>query len=167
MAPDRPHHGLITEHRLARESGQHVRGHAHSRKNGDVNLRMAEEPEQVLPQQRRPARMRGDGRIGHHQPAGNEEARSRHAIEQQQQARGKQDPERQQPEDRRYQPCPHRQRHASQASFPLARRSTVVVMKFRAPSSDAMQKIARPITHKVCPAPSPGPVICPSALKVG
>ena len=45
--------------------------------------------------------------------------------------------------------------------IPLARRSTVVVMKFSAPNSDAMQKIARPITHSVWPAPSPGPVICP------
>ena len=35
------------------------------------------------------------------------------------------------------------------------------------PTTEAMQKIAKPITQRFCPAPSPGPVICPSALKVG
>src|SRR3990172_101635 len=51
--------------------------------------------------------------------------------------------------------------------MPLARRSRVVVMKFSAPSSAAMQKIPTPTTHSVCPAPCPGPAISPSALNGG
>ena len=49
------HHGLVSEDRLARKGREHLRSHAHSRQDCDVNLRMTEEPEQVLPQQRRPA----------------------------------------------------------------------------------------------------------------
>src|SRR5215472_17355941 len=41
--------------------------------------------------------------------------------------------------------------------MPLARRSSVVVMKFRAPISDAMQKIAMLVIHRSAPRASPGP----------
>ena len=41
--------------------------------------------------------------------------------------------------------------------MPLARRSSVVVMKFSAPISDAMQKIAMLVIHRSAPSPSPGP----------
>ncbi len=37
---------------------QHVRDDAHGRHNGDVDLGMSEEPEQVLPKQRGAARVR-------------------------------------------------------------------------------------------------------------
>src|SRR5947209_5147048 len=42
--------------------------------------------------------------------------------------------------------------------MPLARKSSVVVMKFSAPISDARQKIAMLVIHKSAPNPSPGPV---------
>src|SRR5882724_10709769 len=42
--------------------------------------------------------------------------------------------------------------------MPLARRSSVVVMKFNAPISDAAQKIAMLVIHRSAPNPSPGPV---------
>ena len=96
IAADGADHRAVTEYRLARERGEQVRRHAHSRKNRDVNLGMAEEPEQVLPQQRRTALVPGDHLIGDHQAAGNEEARARDAIEQQQDARREQNAERQQ-----------------------------------------------------------------------
>src|SRR2546425_914830 len=44
--------------------------------------------------------------------------------------------------------------------MPLARISSVVVMKFRAPISAPMQKIAMLIIHRSAPRPSPGPADC-------
>ena len=41
--------------------------------------------------------------------------------------------------------------------MPLARRSSVVVMKFSAPISDATQKIAMLVIQRSAPSPSPGP----------
>src|SRR5208282_3489800 len=41
--------------------------------------------------------------------------------------------------------------------MPLARMSSVVVMKLRAPMSDAMQKTAMLMIHRSAPRPSPGP----------
>src|ERR1700690_2999981 len=41
--------------------------------------------------------------------------------------------------------------------MPLARKSSVVVMKFSAPISDATQKMAMLVIHKSAPRPSPGP----------
>ncbi len=41
--------------------------------------------------------------------------------------------------------------------IPLVRRSSVVAMKLSAPRSDAMQKIAIEIAHKVWPSFIPGP----------
>src|SRR5215467_13322356 len=41
--------------------------------------------------------------------------------------------------------------------MPLARRSSVVVMKFSAPISEAIQKIAMLVIHKSAPSASPGP----------
>src|SRR5579862_3075740 len=41
--------------------------------------------------------------------------------------------------------------------MPLARRSSVVVIKFNAPISEAMQKIAMLVIHKSAPSCSPGP----------
>ena len=50
---------------------------------------------------------------------------------------------------------------------PLARMSMVVVMKFRAPRSEATQNKAMLTTHRLCPVPNPGPAISPSALRGG
>ncbi len=49
---NRANHRPVPEHRLARKSGEQVRCHAHPWKDGDIHLGVAEEPEQVLPQQR-------------------------------------------------------------------------------------------------------------------
>ena len=72
MAPDDPRkkgdgdhgegHGPVPEDRLAREHRQDVGGHAHGGKHQNVDFRMAEEPEQVLPQERHAAR--GQEKVG-------------------------------------------------------------------------------------------------------
>ena len=48
----REHHDRVAEQRLAREHGQDLGDDAHARKDEDVHLGMAEDPEQVLVQQR-------------------------------------------------------------------------------------------------------------------
>src|SRR5271154_5040465 len=50
--------------------------------------------------------------------------------------------------------------------MPLARKSSVVVMKFNAPISDAKQKMAMLVIHRSAPSPSPGPADC-TALSGG
>src|SRR5205085_243885 len=45
-------HSAISEDGLAREGGEQLRGDTHAGQDGDVDLGMSEEPEQVLPQQR-------------------------------------------------------------------------------------------------------------------
>ena len=64
-------HELVAEQHLAREDRDDLGDHAEDRQDQDVDLRMAEEPEQVLPQvapSRRSARRRsgprGCGRAG-------------------------------------------------------------------------------------------------------
>ena len=62
MAPDDPAeegdrdhregHGAVAEDGLARKDRQDLRGNAHRRQDQDVDFRMTEEPEQVLPQDR-------------------------------------------------------------------------------------------------------------------
>ena len=49
--------------------------------------------------------------------------------------------------------------------MPLARRSSVVAMKLRAPSRDPMQKMAIEIPQRFIPQPIPGPASLPTALK--
>ena len=49
--------------------------------------------------------------------------------------------------------------------IPLQRMSSVVVMKFRAPSNWPTQKIAIETAHKTWPIPCPGPAIAPKALR--
>ena len=48
----RVHHHRIAEQRLARERRQHLGDDAHRRQDEDVDLGMAEQPEEVLPEQR-------------------------------------------------------------------------------------------------------------------
>src|SRR5215510_2093427 len=49
------HHGVghaeVTEHRLAREGGNDVTDHAEARQDQDIDLRVPEEPEQMLIEQ--------------------------------------------------------------------------------------------------------------------
>ena len=58
----------------------------------------------------------------------------------------------------------HGERHPHN-DMPLARMFKTVVMKFRAPSNEARQKIAMLMIRNVCPAPKPGPATSPKALK--
>ena len=58
-----------------------MRDDAESRQDRDVNLRMSEEPEQVLPQQRRSARV-GLDLAAYQQIRRYEETRSRSAVKQ-------------------------------------------------------------------------------------
>ena len=88
------HHRFIGEDRLAGESRQDVRRYAHAGEDRDVHLRVTEEPEQVLPQERRSALMAYQ-LIAHNEAAGNKKAGSTDAIEQQQNAARKEHGERQ------------------------------------------------------------------------
>src|SRR3712207_7200647 len=45
-------HERVAEERLAREDGQHLGDDPHRRQDEDVHLRVAEEPEEVLPEDR-------------------------------------------------------------------------------------------------------------------
>src|SRR6266498_428541 len=104
-----------TQQRLAREYRQDLRDDPESRQNRDVHLRVPEEPEQMLPQQRGPARMRLQA-IADHEAGGNEEARARDPVEDQQDARRHQDRERDEPDDGGDEPRPRgegktRERH--------------------------------------------------------
>jgi hypothetical protein len=83
---DGAYHGFIREHRLAREGGDQVRGNAHAWQNRDIDFRVSEEPEEVLPQERRSSLVR-EHLIAHHQPAGNEVTGPAHTIHQEKQAR--------------------------------------------------------------------------------
>ena len=76
-AQDGVHHRFVAEDRLAREGGEQVRSHAHARQNRDVDFGVAEEPEEVLPQQRRAALVIGDDLIADHQAARDEETGAR------------------------------------------------------------------------------------------
>src|SRR5882762_6386057 len=49
--------------------------------------------------------------------------------------------------------------------MPLVRRSSVVAIKFKEPSREAMQKTKMDRPHRVWPSPSPGPASEPTALK--
>ena len=53
--PHRAHHGPVAEDGLAAEDGDEVRREAQRGQHQDVDLGVAQEPEQVLPEQRRPA----------------------------------------------------------------------------------------------------------------
>ena len=48
----RKHHRLVTKDWLATEDAQHITRHTHGRKDHDVDLRMPEKPEKMLPKQR-------------------------------------------------------------------------------------------------------------------
>src|SRR5580700_2162076 len=82
--PDRDHaadhHAHSAEERLACEGRQNVRNNSEAGDNRDVNLRMPEEPEQVLPQKWRASGM-GQERVTHNHASGIEEAGARRAIE--------------------------------------------------------------------------------------
>ena len=100
-------HRFVAEYRLAGKGRKDVRRHAHAGKDRDVDFRVAEEPEQVLPEQWRAALVR-DQLIADYQAAGNEEARPADAVEQQQNASRQKNRKRQQRQNRSRKPGPAR-----------------------------------------------------------
>src|SRR5271154_4230404 len=54
------HHSLVSKNRFARKRRKYLRSHAHPRQNRDVNFGMPEEPEKMLPEERRAALMPGE-----------------------------------------------------------------------------------------------------------
>src|SRR5215208_1928551 len=100
MAPDeeaqqsdcenREHHGAITKDRFARESREDVRRRTHTGQDRNVDLRVSEEPEQVLPENWRTTRVQREIRVCTREKSTdiettrNEEARARGTIEEQQ-----------------------------------------------------------------------------------
>jgi len=162
-AQDGVDHGLVSEHRLARERGEQLRGHAHARQDGNVDFGVAEEPEQMLPEQRRATAMLED-LVRSHESAGNKELVP--AV--------RSSSNRTPAASSTAKPSSPRMAVTSQVQhvsgmrirlMPLHRRSTVVAMKLIAPISEAPQKIAILIIHRVCPIPSPGPDRRPTALR--
>src|SRR5262249_53163626 len=85
----------------------------HAGQDRDVDLRVAEEPEEVLPEYRRAAFMI-DHLIVDDQTRRNEEARAAYAIEKQQDSARQKDREGEQREDRRRKPGPAGERQAHQ-----------------------------------------------------
>ena len=110
MAPDDPGekgdgdhgegHRVVAEDRLARERRKDIRGRAHRGQDEDVHLRMAKEPEKVLPQQRLAASF------------GEEEAGAEHAIEQEHRQGRRENRQREQKQDGGNEERPDDQRHA-------------------------------------------------------
>ena len=96
----------MTQQRLAHRGRENVGDDPHSGHNGDVNLRVAKEPEQVLPEQRRSTGVRlelaVEDEIARHEKAG-----SGHVIEDQQNAGRHQDRESGQAHDRGDEPSPY------------------------------------------------------------
>src|ERR1017187_356463 len=117
-AQDRVHHGPVSEDCLARESGEQLRSHTHAGQNRDVNLGMAKEPEQMLPEQRRSAFVI-QNLVADQQAARHEEAGSGGAVENQQNSGGQPHGESQQGQDSRYKPGPAGQGQAHER-HPLA-----------------------------------------------
>src|SRR5207247_995486 len=73
-------HRAIAPQRLARVVREDLRNDAHRGKNQNVNLRMCEEPEEVLPQQRVTAAGDIENLTADDETARQEEARVQHAI---------------------------------------------------------------------------------------
>ena len=96
-------HRLVTEDRLSREDRDDVGGETHGRKNQDVNLRMPEEPEEVLPKQRLAAAGRP------------EEARSHVEIAEEHRRSGRKHGHGENEQNRGNEQRPHRQWHAEHA----------------------------------------------------
>ncbi len=107
------HHAHPAEQRLAGEGRQNVRNDSETRNNRDVNLRVPKEPKQVLPEKRRASGVRLKI-VADDQARRREEARSSGAIENQQDASGKQVCECEQPDARSDKPRPRGKGHASE-----------------------------------------------------
>jgi hypothetical protein len=98
----RQHHRRVAEHGTRAERRHDRRHHAQRRDEDDVDLRVAEEPEQVLPEQRVAALRRVV------------EVRRDQAVERQEAARQHHRRHREHDHERRHEHRPHEQRHAVQ-----------------------------------------------------
>ena len=94
--------------------------------------------------------------VGDYEPAWNKEARSSNTVKQKKDAGRQKHAKGQQAEDGGHKPRPTLQRKPSERHALQQRRSISVVIKLRAPISDAPQKIAKPTIQSVSPAPCPG-----------
>ena len=106
-------HHPVAQQRPAHAVDEDVGDDAHCRNDGDVDLRMTKEPEQVLPKQRRTAGVRLH-LVADHQIRRNEEAGSGNPVKNKQQTCRQQDRERQQTNAGSDEPGPGAQRHAHQ-----------------------------------------------------
>ena len=105
------HHPRTAEQGLADIGAQNVRHDSEPRYDRDVHFRMAEEPEQVLPEQGRTAGIL-QHLVTHHHAGRIEEASAERAIENQKDASREQVCERKQPDARGYEPGPSGKWHA-------------------------------------------------------
>src|SRR5205085_9996511 len=103
-------HREVAEDGLAREGGEYVRGRAHARKYGDVDFRVSEEPEEVLPQNRRAARVVNQSRAVT-EVARHEETGARVLVEEQEYPCGEQHWKREERQDGCREPSPAGERH--------------------------------------------------------
>ena len=106
-------HRAIAEDRFSGKRRENVRSQTHARQDGYIDFRVAEEPEQMLPQDRRAARMRLYD-ILDVKPCGNKETRPGISIQKEKYATGKQYRKRQKREHGGREPGPARERHAHQ-----------------------------------------------------
>ena len=128
-------HQPVAPERLARVVGDDFRDDAHRRQHQHVDLGVAEEPEQVLPQQRVAAAGDLSALAADDQPARQEEAGAGEAIHALQDRRGLQRRKGEQQQERGDELRPDEERQA-EPGHAGARSCTIVVMKFIAPSSD-------------------------------
>ena len=104
----------VAQQRPAHVGDQHMRDHAHGGHDRDVDLGMTEEPEQVLPQQRRAAGV-GLQLIVDDQVRGHKEAGTGNVIQNEQNAGGHQHRKRRQTNAGGDEPGPDGERQAHQA----------------------------------------------------
>jgi hypothetical protein len=124
IADRRADQALVAEERLAAEHRDDLGDDAEERQRDDVDLGMAEEPEQVLPQQRAAVR-------------GVEDVRAEPPVRLQHQQRGGQDRERHQHQDRGDQDVPGEDRHPEHRHARARACVMIVVMKLTAAEDGA------------------------------
>jgi len=108
-----PHGHAVAEHRAAGKRREHVEGNPERGQDENVNLGMAQEPKQVLPQQRATTLI-GENLAGDIEALGNVEARSQVPVEKQHDCPRRQRGKGENADDRRDEQAPDRQRHPQQ-----------------------------------------------------
>src|SRR6202020_1783718 len=106
-------HHAITDDGAATEVGNKARDETHAWEDGDVVLRVAEEPEEMQPEERRAVAM-ADDLAADPVSLGDEEGGAEVAIAEEQHERGEEHGEGEQNEDRRDQPRPYGKGHTAE-----------------------------------------------------